>query len=312
MDIKPRVLDLSHRILVLDKISQTQWSLTSMNEPNNPSVDMNDFNNPPVAIGHVADAGEASLENHHPRSPMSGSTRNPTGLLDLPVELRLDIFRYLLVSPHLVDIAGWQQDPSSVAILRTNRLIHREAADVYYRENRFTDIWKYSGGAIMEFPRILDPLWNFDYKVDLPHEFSGSLYFLKIMRSLGTPSNTTRGTLTLTFCPDSFFPDGARSCRPLNWFIRALGRCTNFQTIELHVYQWGIRNRFLTKLEYLEARLKPVLGDAEDVSREENGLRFHPIDHRIRCREMDDGHADWADSLDGIRLGWNDDVTEDS
>lgn len=59
------------------------------------------------------------------------STRSPTGLLDLPTELRLLIFRHLFACPYDSDTSPWVPGPSRpVGILRTSRLIHREAFDV--------------------------------------------------------------------------------------------------------------------------------------------------------------------------------------
>lgn len=58
--------------------------------------------------------------------------------------------------------------------------------------------------------------------------------------------------------------------------------------------------------EYLKTALEPELGFADNISSTEHGLRFHPLDHWNRWREPDMG--DWGDSLDGIRLEWNQDV----
>lgn len=215
------------------------------------------------------------------------------------------IFRYLLVYPQALGI-GWLGLKPPVAILRASRLIHREAFDILYRENKFVGSFTSSRWSIIRFPRILDTVQNIEYNVSvLPGPLAGK-GFLKLMHHFGTPSTipgTRRGTLTVNFSLE------ARFHLPLKWLVRPLRRFTNFQTIELHVYRDGRREPMVTVLDYLEAALKPTLGDAEDCSRARNGLRFHPIDHRNRCKELDDGHGDWGDFLDGIRLGYNDEIT---
>lgn len=223
------------------------------------------------------------------------------------------VYRHLLVHHHTFNIARGIGPPPRVrpvAILRTCRLVHREAFDVLYRENHFTDsMLRLPHWSLTQFPHISNTVQNiyhtvFMFEISLAVNIDN---FTKLMHEFGTPAGIRRGTLTVKFLLNG------RACRSLNWFIQALARFTNFRTIELHTCPFGCRT--LEVLGYLEARLTTVLGDAEDGSHAENGLlRFHPINHRNRCREPENGLADWANSLDGIRLKWNDEVTntEDS
>lgn len=233
------------------------------------------------------------------RSRRCRTTRNPTGFLDLPPELRLLIYRYLLIRFESIQFGVWGTR-LPVAILSTSRLIHRETFDVLYRENEFANTrCNISCWPITRFRRIVDTIKDIVYEQrdDVVAE-----EFLELMHYFGNPS-TIRGTLTVIFSHDPQHP------LPLKWFVRALGRFTNFQTVELWDYLIQFRRRKITELDHFEAALKPVLGIGSCTGYMKKYLRFHPIDHRNRCRELDNGHGDWANSLDGIRLTWNDEVT---
>lgn len=244
------------------------------------------------------------------------------GLLDIPSELRVMIFRHLLVYPHGMDVGLFATEPRpSLHILITSRLIHREASGVLYRENLFLNFL----GAMhyyldprfrtdITIPAMAEMIQNVCVQVRLGYIFLAVHNFLQFMPHLGNedPSNV-RGTLIVRFNLDG---TGRRWFVPLRWFIRALGRFTNFRTIELEVF-----NVFFTDLddpdytfdvvEYIKLTLEPVFGIAEDLSRERNGLlRFHPFNHRNRLTESENG--DWADYLDGIRLDEAETKTDDS
>ncbi|KAL1973082.1 hypothetical protein VTN31DRAFT_6624 [Thermomyces dupontii] len=75
---------------------------------------------------------------------MTRKRKAPPSFLDLPPEIRLQIYRYLLVSPRTLRMrksrdpwGAWQPNALSPAILCTNRTIYREALPVLYRENIF-------------------------------------------------------------------------------------------------------------------------------------------------------------------------------
>ncbi|MCJ1424849.1 hypothetical protein MMC29_002737 [Sticta canariensis] len=229
------------------------------------------------------------------------STRSPIRLLDLPSEVRLMIFRHLLVSPVGICLKGWPIPPQPVAVLRTSRLIYREAFEVLYKENQFNNLsgnWHY----LMMTPDSLVMATIRNIRVDITMTSSSQRRttldkFLGHLNHFGDPS-ITRGTLTVLF---SF---GEPTIRPLKWFIKALGRFTNFRTVELCFVSSSSLDRLLEVTDYVNHALQPVLGPANG---EADRLRFHPIAYRDHLRVPDDD--DWADSLDGLRLEWDEDMT---
>ncbi|MCJ1267192.1 hypothetical protein MMC22_007077 [Lobaria immixta] len=130
--------------------------------------------------------------------------------------------------------------------------------------------------------------------------------FVKAIHLFGNPSIIRRNLLVRISIE---VPDA------LKWFVGALGRFTNFVTIDLRLDSWFPPKVFLEWSEYLKTALEPVLGYADEYKNERNCFgqsikcfRFHPVEHRNRSGEPND--ADWADSLDGIRLGWNQTLTD--
>lgn len=197
---------------------------------------------------------------------------------------------------------GSEARPQGNNVLGTSRLMYQEAFD---GDNVFSNCLGLYGGPLARFPRVIR-------NIHVDTLVVGTLFpardFLRYMRRFGCPS-IVRGTLTvdLLLDPHTLITRGlAEWSIALNWFIRALGRFTNFGTIELHCYRRGVRDGTFDVLEYLESALEPVLGCSDHSSRERKGLRLHPMDQRNRQRKKDDG--DWADSLDGIRLNWNEDT----
>ena len=66
----------------------------------------------------------------------------PTGLLNLPVEIRLEIYRYSLIRQepiqlHIVRFYPDQRDPKRHAVVLISRQLSEEALDVLYGENVF-------------------------------------------------------------------------------------------------------------------------------------------------------------------------------
>ncbi|MCJ1264518.1 hypothetical protein MMC22_004390 [Lobaria immixta] len=205
------------------------------------------------------------------------STR--TGLLDLPPEIRLMIFRHLLVHPTTLPDLSSNDQPFSDdfllpdefypdhSILRTSKLIHREAFDVYYRENRFNcHFWKPSF-PIFQVPRIVNTIQNIETRMPLSAPCSNSndiAAFLKLRQFFGNYSvfdSIIRGNLVLELYidPTPYY---------LEWLVRALGRFTSFTMINLHLNFLGPEapeNDFLEWCEHLKTALEPVLGYAEEL-----------------------------------------------
>lgn len=236
------------------------------------------------------DAGETTLKTRSVANVLS--TRSLLGLLDRPPEIRMMIFRHLLVYPYYLANRLWPIGPRpSVAILRTNKLIHREAFEVLYGENTFFKRFWSSYCFQNWFPRVSDTMQNIHMEIAMCRKSSDIQKFLTLIHYFD-PS-IIRDTLVVEFLTE-FSLVG-----PLKWFIRALGRFTNFRTIliEVRLYDPFCYHRNIFHLrEYLKTALEPLLGYAQGCTI----LRFHPLDHRNFWRE--DG--DWADSLDGIRLNW--------
>ena len=210
------------------------------------------------------------------------------------------IFRHVLVCPWGIFLTGWSRMPRpSVAILRTSRLIYREAFEVLYRENQFNNLWGNWHHLTTPLSQVMATIQNIRINISVNSNQRGISIgkFLEHLTHFGDPS-ITRGTLTV------FFHFGGPKIRPLQWFIKALGRFTNFRTVEVRFASFLSLHRLLEMSVYISHALQPVLGPAD--SNVEH-LRFHPIAHRNRFIELDDD--DWADSLDGVRLGWDEDMT---
>ncbi|MCJ1264749.1 hypothetical protein MMC22_004624 [Lobaria immixta] len=239
-------------------------------------------------------------------------SRSAPGLLDLPPEVRLMIFRHLLFHPHGYPLPS-KPIPSyplpvryfirgsrpPVSTMRTCKLIYVETFSVFYRENQFHDYSLSIGWSLVQFPRVIDTIQNVSIGIDMSEKPFETEKFLKILNSFGNPC-VVRGTLAVDILIQG------PGVNPLKWFVRALGRFTNFRTVELNFFH-NVLSDILHVCEYVEIALKPVLGYAQSFVRGRKGLRFHPMDHQNLCREPEDG--DWADSLDGIRLEWNEDLT---
>ena len=60
-----------------------------------------------------------------------------TGLMDLPVELRLDIYKLVLVKADCIQFGQRRGFPHSSGLLSVNRTVAREAAPILYGMNRF-------------------------------------------------------------------------------------------------------------------------------------------------------------------------------
>lgn len=267
-----------------------------MTEPSDQSVAKS------TAPENEPDLEEAATENQ--AIPNSLSARRPPGLPDLPPEIRVIIYRHLLVRHHRLDFEWLTPGPLPfVDILRTNRLIHNEAFAVLYGQNEFTSFLGPPYQSLTSFPRVTNAIQNVHVEVPIYSKGWAIRKFLRYMKYLGTPS-IARGTLNVQFRLDGPGSNARRLvgwCKPLKWFLTALGRFANFMTIEIHCYRVGIFDQLFNVLDFIEAALEPVLGKSEYLCRTGNGLRFYPL------REVDAG--DWADSLDGIRLDWNEDAT---
>ncbi|MCJ1271757.1 hypothetical protein MMC22_011662 [Lobaria immixta] len=319
--VNPTVLD--HEPDVDEAISR---NVIEMSESNNQL-----FVNPTVP-DHEPDIDEAISRNGAVSKVIS--TSSGPGLLDLPPEIRMMIFRHLLV--HSSPLSGWRLSARRLAIgrdwikrgwihdlrrtydlihpnlglMRTCKLIHNEAFDVLFKENQFDLSLSEPPCPLTPFPRVVNTIQNIEtmllVRFERPRktpedENTNMRIFVQAIHLFGNPSIIRRN-----------FTVRMRIENPsaLKWFVGALGRFTNFVTIDLQLDSWGSEKDFLEWCEYLKTALEPVLGYADEYKRPNwnwkrsvKCFRFHPVDHQNHSRESND--ADWADSLDGIRLGWN-------
>lgn len=69
--------------------------------------------------------------------PYSNSVKNKKGFLDLPAELRNQVYRHVLVKNVEVNFAHPAAFSRTAALLRTCRQVYEEARDILYSENEF-------------------------------------------------------------------------------------------------------------------------------------------------------------------------------
>ncbi|MCJ1266437.1 hypothetical protein MMC22_006322 [Lobaria immixta] len=122
------------------------------------------------------------------------------GLLDLPPEIRLMIFRHLLVRPYAIDQTNWGYAPR-LDILKTSKLIHKEAFDVFYKENSFLSCLWDSPSKITRSPRVADTIQSIQTTINLQLRQFRGLYpdlreLMNVMQHLGN-SSITRGSLVV-------------------------------------------------------------------------------------------------------------------
>lgn len=233
-----------------------------------------------------------------------------TGLLDLPPEIRLMIFRHVLVYRYELPLSFLIPLRHRLGLLATSRLIRTEARDVFYKENLFNTICFTKRRPLSPVPHITNMIQDIkilaEWGSNVTFPAMTKRKFLKFTKIFGNPS-ITRGTLTVEVCLRRV------ALRTRNWFIQALGKFTNFRIIELcfDSFAPSMKRRcdaVFHARECLRTLLEPVLGCAEIYQKDGYGecLRFHPTDNRNPWKTPT---GDWADSLDGVRLEWSENPT---
>ncbi|MCJ1271625.1 hypothetical protein MMC22_011529 [Lobaria immixta] len=256
-----------------------------------------------------------------PGNDSASSTKNiiPTssglGLLSLPPEVRLLVYRQLLVLDHPLSTNWpgmvWGLRPYSPhwprlmldlnpPILKTSSLIRREAFQVMYGENTFLISPSYSRTHALYTPPVRDVLRKVQVDVNSndrwPYLARGS--FIPVIRAFDSPA-IIRGTLDIIL----------RVNHPVNelldWLAVALCRFTNFETVKIAFADSGYAASICVALreEHMDT-FTSYLGPARPFDTE-YGLTFHP-------RQFQDSlplkvEVDWQEHLDGIRLKWNED-----
>ena len=221
------------------------------------------------------------------------------GLLDLPPEIRLMIFRHLLVRTQTLDMK-YSDTSVNLDILKTSKLIHREAFDVFYKENSF-DTWLWERPIpITRSPRVIDTIQSIVTSIDLRAYRSGLKFFRDDMHTLTDVKRDLGNSITRRSLVVYVYINNRRE---LNGLVRALGRFTSFRVVELRLHRipYYPDDEFPQFCEHLKTALEPMLGYAEEFKILNRillatGLRFHPVDHQNRSRDPDDGDCDYLDT----------------
>lgn len=228
--------------------------------------------------------------------------RNWSGFLSLPPEIRLMIYRELfhhpitfsLESPEFVNIP---------ALLATCKLINKEAFEVIWGENTY--YWSTYTPPLLPsiLHRIEDTIQRLHVSVRLScySTFSDEIFYL--IDRFGKPAKI-RGLLVMTcFLDNDEFVEG----RTRKLFISALGRFTNFRSVQIVLVQKYQKvhisdyfYRWIAKI--MQPRLGPSKPHADEVA-----IVFQPNDYLYAQQQQET--VDWMDLLDGIRLDWNGDGT---
>lgn len=264
----------------------------------------------PLISKGLPNTSGANSENHsdanEPEPENAGitkltSTDNRLGFLSLPPELRVQVYRHLLLKhrPLSTDwpFSTYRPNP---AILATCKLIRCEAFQVLYGENVFFVRSAEPELSILANPHVADTMQNLylDARLDdtSSHRRSSFIHMIRVFGS----HDIVRGTLTITFRVN------ARNNGMLFWFARGLPRFTNFRVIQF-VFLARSQDHPAQHLAPLLCDIQkdlftPVFGPAISVA-DGCGLLFYPQDYLNSWPPEID--VDWMENLDGQRLDWN-------
>ncbi|MCJ1466493.1 hypothetical protein MMC07_005112 [Pseudocyphellaria aurata] len=228
-------------------------------------------------------------------------------LLSLPPEVRVLVYRHLLVQDHPIS-TNWQYSTNSPfplpspPILNTCELIRQEAFQVMYAENTFFIGVMHPAVSILNNRQISDIIQNVHYEARLnstsPHLRRVS--FIHLIREFGSPA-IIRRALTIIFRVGAYGNNNL-----LSWFNRGLPRFTNFRTVQFEFVPYSAHTRALRLCPIIcnghEQHFAPVFGPAESFA-DGRGLLFRP--QGFLDSLPPEVAVDWMDYLDGIRLDWN-------
>ncbi|MCJ1267500.1 hypothetical protein MMC22_007385, partial [Lobaria immixta] len=267
---------------------------------NHLTVNDESSNSSEVVLETHSDTNQVASENISAANIVSIS--HQVSFLSLPAELRVLIFRHLLLSSCSLS-TYWDGTDSECfpAILNTCRLIRREAYQVYFGENTFCDFFKLPRLSILNIRPIRDTVQNIQFVVWLngPSSPQAKLSFIRMIHELGSPTDA-RGTLFM-----NFFVGNARN-DVLSWYAKGLPRFTNFRTIRVEFFG-GSTDTLAKHLCSLlchnqELNFSPLFGPAEYFA-DGRGLQFRP--RRYLNTLPPEVEVDWIDYLDGVRLNWS-------
>lgn len=230
---------------------------------------------------------------------------NSVGFFSLPAELRVLVYRHLLVED--APLTTYWPSPlySPIPnILRTCQLIRQEAFPVMYGENTFFVSIMHPRHSILRSQRISETMQNVGINVRL-YDRIPSFNFIHVIREFGSPA-IIRRTLSIVLgvnnSQNSFLP----------WFVRAVPRFTNFRKVQIEFIddsrQGNAHGLCLELCNTHRDTFTPVLGPSDSYANG-RGLRFQPQDFLNSLPPAAD--VDWMDLLNGIRLNWNRDHPTD-
>lgn len=281
-----------------------------MSEPDDRSVDNMASENEPIVNEEQSEIRGADLENRSVTNEVASedatttnviSTRSELGILSIPAELRVLVFRHLLLEHRPLSTywlgSGYQPFP---AIFETCALIRREAFQVMYEENFFFIGLMHPRLSILNNRQIGDTIQNVRVEAYLSNPFPQPrrLNFIHVIREFGSPA-ITRGTLHIIYHLSRNNPINL-----LAWFAAGLGRFTNFRIIRIEfVNSFPPVEGICTLLsEIHEEAFMSVLGPAEFFA-DRRVVQFQPLDYLNSLPPVVD--VDWMENLDGIRLTWD-------
>lgn len=275
-------------------------SITKMTAQNDQSMNEIASGNGPITSGAEIENRSVNNEVASGNSPATNVilTSSGLGLLSLPTELRVQVFRDLLLEHRPLSTcwlgADYQPFP---AILNTCTLIRREAFEVMYGENIFNIDFLHATDSILNNQEISDTIQNvqFEARLDEPPPHQSQWDFLKLIQVFGSPS-ILRGTLNI------IFHVGAHHNGLFDWFEGLLPRLANFKTIRVEMVLGADsaqdhRAALLaaTLLNMLEVNFTPLFGPAVFFRANGVGLDFHPQDF-LNSQDLTDADDSEASS----------------
>lgn len=262
----------SNTTVLQQKIHQqaepSNLSINNDKEPERTAPDLEDMEPPNQAVSNIAAGNQP--------------TSARTSLLDLPPELRVMIYRYVLRLPFDItyDPNFWScpRMQAWTSILFTSRLIRRESIAAFFSENTFDFGPDFSRLSVVPSQRFSNMIQNFTALVNIYRPSPSRLReeFAEIIRTVEDPA-IVRGIFTVTF---ALYPQDLE--RPLiDFYLGLLCRLTHFRTVRVD-FLYDIEPSPYTvamNCDLVNNALRSVLGPATFsgiASQLLLGLIFHP------------------------------------
>ena len=282
------IFDVDNRIFLSNNLINRSQSIANMAAPDDQTMDdvtsedelladeeesgANEVSQDhPIANEEALNPNGVEPENHSATDQVAlvGSSTTKTlppsnrlGFLSMPPEVRLEIYRLLLLSQFAMStywIGTYRPFP---ALLHTSTEIRREAFRVFYGENTFHIGFKHPMVSILNQQQIRDTIQFVNFAVGGAKDASPNETrrgFIDLIEAFGSPA-IVRHTLLLGIHVDLIFINHL-----LAWLTRGLARFTNFRAVKL-LFTLDDLNTFESRLSYASRRmheiLRPSLGPA--------------------------------------------------